>query len=351
MGVDTNTSGPEHLTMHFQNKHILGLLRGIGMLVAVQFVGTMGYHYFGRPIATWIDSFYMTFITISTIGFGEVVDLTHHPFGRLFTVLIAVVGIGTLTYLFSTLVALLVDSDWNAALRRKRMDKKIALMQGHYIVCGIGRVGSNVAHELLKTQRNFVVLEADRVQLDNWLEHQPLSLFLHEDASDDDALQRAGVQHAAGVFAVTGDDSHNLMIALSVKLINPKCRVVVRLHDIRNAKKARKAGADEIVSPDFTGGMRIASAMVRPHVVNFMDQMLHSDDGLRVEEVTVPAGFAPTAVAALVPKSPDYLLMATHESGHWIFNPADDHVVRSGVVLVLMANPNGRAQVEARLKA
>ena len=183
-----------------------------------------------------------------------------------------------------------------------------------------------------------------------WWEHQPHSLHLHEDAADDEALQRAGVLHAAGVFAVTGDDSHNLMIALSVKLINPQCRVVVRLHDIRNAKKARKAGADESVSPDFTGGMRIASAMVRPHVVNFIDQMLHSDEGLRMEEVTVPSGFSPTAVVQLVPKSPDYLLMATHEAGHWIFNPADDHVVEPGVVLVLMANPNGRAQVEARLK-
>lgn len=333
-----------------RHKHVTGMIRGIALLLAVQVVGTFGYRYFGRPMATWIDSFYMTFITISTIGYGEVVDLAHHPYGRLFTVIIAVVGIGTLTYLFSTLVALLVDSDLNTAMRRKHMDKSIAQMQGHYIVCGIGRVGSNVAHELLKTHRSFVVIEAARPALDTWLEHQPLAMYLHDDAADDEALQRAGVSQAAGVFAVTGDDSHNLMIALSVKLINPKCRVVVRLHDIRNAKKARRAGADEIVSPDFTGGMRIASAMVRPHVVNFMDQMLLTDQALRVEEVTLPAGFNSMAVGALVPKSPEYLLMATHESGLWIFNPADDHVVHAGVVLVLMISPQGRAHLEKRLK-
>src|SRR5207244_6378471 len=119
-------------------------------------------------------------------------------------------------------------------------------------------------------------------------------------AASDEALRQAGLAHAAGVFAVTGDDSHNLMVALSVKLLHPRVRVVARLHDIGNADKARRAGADEIVSPDFTGGMRIASAMVRPHVVNFMDQMLRTDEALRVEEVVVPQGFAPKPIADAV---------------------------------------------------
>jgi voltage-gated potassium channel len=288
----------------------------------------------------------MTFITIATIGYGEVVDLSQHPMGRLFTVFISVVGIGTLSYLFSTLLALLMDSDLNASLRKKRMEKLISHMNGHYVVCGIGRVGSNVATELIKTKRAFVVIERDRTALDNWLSHHPETLYLHDDAADDDALQRAGVAHATGVFAVTGDDSHNLMVALSVKMIHPKARVVVRLHDIGNTKKARRAGADEIVSPDFTGGMRIASAMVRPHVVNFMDKMLHSEEGLRVEEVVVPHGFASTPLGALIPKSRDYLVMALHENGQWLFNPSDDHTIKAGSTLVMMATPDGRAHVE-----
>ena len=259
---------------------------------------------------------------------------------------ISVVGIGTLSYLFSTLLALLMDSDLNASLRKKRMEKLISHMNGHYVVCGIGRVGSNVATELIKTKRAFVVIERDRTALDNWLSHHPETLYLHDDAADDDALQRAGVAHATGVFAVTGDDSHNLMVALSVKMIHPKARVVVRLHDIGNTKKARRAGADEIVSPDFTGGMRIASAMVRPHVVNFMDKMLHSEEGLRVEEVVVPHGFASTPLGALIPKSRDYLVMALHENGQWLFNPSDDHTIKAGSTLVMMATPDGRAHVE-----
>lgn len=334
----------------FESRHFSGLFFGALLLLLVLLVGTLGYRYIGRPTATWIDSFYMTFITISSIGFGEVIDLSKHPYGRLFTIFIAVVGIGSLSYLFSTLVALLIDSNLNTALREKRMEKQISQLTGHYIVCGIGRVGSNVADELRKTQRPFVVIEVDPAALNNWRELHPDALCLHADAADDDALRRAGVERATGVFAVTADDSHNLMVALSVKLINPKTRVVVRLHDIRNTQKARRAGADEIVSPDFTGGMRIASAMVRPHVVNFMDKMLKSEENLRVEEVIVQAGFPSTPLGQLLPKSPDYLLMATHEQGHWRFNPSDDHPVKAGDAIVILASPQGRMAVEKILK-
>lgn len=316
------------------------------MMVLLHLIGTLGYMYIGRPHATWIDSFYMTFITVATIGYGEVVDLSTHPYGRLFTVFIAILGIGNMSYLFSSSVALLLESDLNTALRKKRMQKEIATMRGHYIICGIGRVGGNVANELVKTKRNFVVIEHNAEMLDAWLHQYPATPHLLSDAADDEALKFGGVEHAAGVFAVTGDDSHNLMIALSVKLLNPKARVVVRLHDIRNANKAKRAGADEIVSPDFTGGMRIASAMLRPHVVNFMDQMLHSEDGLRMEEVVVPHGHDATTVGALVPRSRDYVLVATHEHGHWVFNPADEHVIKSGTALVLMTTPGGRSHLE-----
>ena len=331
--------------------HFKGLLNGVVLMVLIHVIGTAGYMIIGNPTATWIDSFYMTFITVATIGYGEVVDLSHHPMGRLFTVFIAIVGIATASYLFSSLVALLLESELNLALRKKRMEKQIAKLTGHYIVCGIGRVGTNVAHELLKTNRQLVVIENDRTALDRWLEHHPHTLHLHEDAADDDALLKAGLQSAAGVFAVTGDDSHNLMVSLSVKLINPTARVVARVHDIRNTDKARRAGADEVVSPDFTGGMRIASAMVRPHVVNFMDQMLHTDEGLRVEEVVVPSHFVPKPVRLVAPRSKDYLLLALHEQDNWVFNPPDDHVVTPGATLVLMANPCARASFEKFLAA
>jgi voltage-gated potassium channel len=343
-------SRQERLAKLLQHRHVKGLCIGAGLLVLVHIAGTLGYHQMGRPNASWIDSFYMTFITVATIGYGETVDLSHHPMGRLFTVFIAVLGIGAMSYVFSTLVALLVDADLNAQRRRRRMEKEIAKLSGHYIVCGIGRVGSNVAKELVATRRRFVAVESERPALDAWLEHHPNTLYVHDDAADDAALLRAGVMGATGVFAVTGDDSHNLMIAMSVKMLNPKVRVVVRLHDVRNAKKARHAGADEIVSPDFTGGMRIASAMVRPHVVNFMDQMLRNEGALRVEELVLPAAMAPVALGRLLPRSRSYMLMAAHENEQWTFNPPDDLQVGGGMTLVLMADPDGRALAEEQVR-
>lgn len=330
--------------------HFVGLVNGTVLLLLVHLLGTLGYHYIGRPHATWVDSFYMTFITVATIGYGEVVDLSDHPEGRLFTVFIAVVGIGTMSYLFSTFVALLLETDLNTLRRRKRMQKLISKLSGHYIVCGIGRIGSNVAKEVMVMTRQVVVIESDRAALDRWLEQYPTSLYLHNDAADDEALRNAGVDRAAGVFAVTGDDSHNLMVSLSVKLLNPKARVVARVHDIRNADKARRAGADEIVSPDFTGAMRIASAMLRPHVVSFMDKMLLRSDGLRMEEVRVPANFVATALGDLTFQSADYVLVALHEKEQWVFNPPTHYMIHGGVTLILMATPQGRAHLEAQLQ-
>jgi voltage-gated potassium channel len=334
-----------------QGTHFAGLMYGLVLMLLLHALGTFGYMYIGGPSVTWVNALYMTFITVATIGYGEIVDLSAHPEGRLFTMAIAVVGIGTMSYLFSTFVALLLESDLNSALRRKRMEKEIAKLRDHYIVCGIGRVGSNVAKQLMKSQKPLVVIESDRAALNRWLEHHPHSMHLHDDAADDDALRIAGVMHAAGVFAVTGDDSHNLMVSLSVKLLNPNARVVARVHDIRNADKARRAGADDIVSPDFTGAMRIASAMLRPHVVNFMDQMLLSEEGFSMDEVLVPLHQQPRTIGELVPPSGDYILVATHEQGKWVFNPKRDHMVNGGASLVLMSNPGGREALETHLNA
>ena len=192
------------------------------------------------------------------------------------------------------------------------MERTISTLSGHYIVCGIGRVGGYVADELLKTEREFVVIDSNPETLAAHEERTGHRLQLHGDAADDDILARAGVARAAGVFAVTGDDSKNLVVSLSTKQLNPAARVVARVHDRRNVDKTRRAGADEIVSPDFTGGMRIASAMLRPNAVHVMDMMLHTEENIRVEEVVVPrargrhhrggAGTAPGVAAGRDPR-------------------------------------------------
>ncbi len=315
-------------------------------MVLILVIGTVGYRLIGGPEYSWVDCFYMTFITVATIGFGEIVDLSQSPGGRIFTVFIAVAGIGTMTYMLSTLTAFILEGDINQVWRRKKMQNKIEKLKDHYIVCGVGRVGSNVAHELVTTGRHCVVVDTDLQHIESYQVRHPEQLYLHGDATDNDVLIAAGIRHARGVFAVAADDSQNLVISLSAKQLNPNLRVVARCHDVKNIEKTRRAGADEIVSPDFTGGLRIVSAMVRPHVVSFLDDMLKSDNNLRMEEIIISAGFSGKPLSMLYFASNDYIVLAVRQDRKWVFNPSPQHVVDEGDALMVMTTPHGRTRLE-----
>jgi voltage-gated potassium channel len=320
-------------------------------LISVNLIGMIGYKIIGGAQVTWLDCLYMTFITVATIGFGEIVDLSHSPGGRVFTMAIGLVGIGVTTYMISTLTAFILEGDMNQAIRRRRMQKSIAALRRHYIICGIGRVGTNVAHELEVTGRPYVAIESNKEAIERYVERCPNALCTHADSSEDSALTEAGIAHAAGVFAVTGDDSKNLVITLSSKLLNPEARVVARCHEVNYIDKIRKVGADAIVSPDFTGGMRIVSSMIRPQVVNFLDEMLRSDNALRVEEVHIPQGFGADTIRGLKLNRRDFILLAVRSDHQWEFNPADDFSIRPGNTLVVMTTPDGRKSLERSLGA
>jgi len=320
-------------------------------LATVSLIGTVGYKIIGGAQVSWLDCLYMTFITIATIGYGEIIDLSQSPGGRVFTMAIGLVGIGMATYMISTLTAFILEGDMNEALRRRRMQKQIQALRKHYIICGIGRVGTNVANELEATGRPYVVIESSKDAIERYLERSPNALHTHADSSEDSALIEAGIAHAAGVFAVTGDDSKNLVITLSAKLLKPEARVVARCHEVNYIDKMRKVGADAIVSPDFTGGMRIASSMIRPQVVSFLDEMLRADNALRVEEVQIPEGFGATTVGGLKLNRRDYILLAVRAQDQWEFNPADNFFVGPGNTLVVMTRPEGRKSLERSLGA
>ncbi len=312
--------------------------------------GTFGYKHFAGDEATWVDALYMTFLMVATIGYGAGVDIYHHPERELFTIAVAFSGLGIITYFFSSLTALVLASDFDKSMRRRRMDKMMKKVHGHYIVCGFGRVGHNVASELEATNHHYIAIDEDPEPLESYAEKKAGLLYVQGDASDDDVLISANIDAAKGVFAVTGDDSRNLMISLTAKQINPAARVVARCNDLRNVEKMRKAGADSIVSPNFTGGMRIASAMLRPHVVSFLDEMLRSVHKLRIEEVVVPDDFADRPLSTLRRlRSDNYVLLAVRTRSGWEFNPPSDFILKPGFTLIAMATPHGRIELEAAL--
>ncbi|PIV15076.1 MAG: potassium transporter TrkA [Gallionellales bacterium CG_4_10_14_3_um_filter_54_96] len=323
-------------------RHLLGVLFAI---IAILTIGTLGFHLLGGPQYSWLDCFYMTFITISTIGYTEAVDVTHYEYGRLFTIFIGMSGIGVMGYALTAATAFILEGQFNQVRWRNKMEKKIAQLQGHYIVCGMGLVGSNVVHGLALSGHDFVVVEVENQHLKSYAEEHPAALYVNGDATDDDVLLAAGIKYARGVFAVAHEDNQNLVICLTAKQLNPNVRVIARCHQIKNFAKLRSAGADEIVSPDYSGGRRLLSAMVRPHAAGFIDDVMEGEGDLSMEEFFVPEDLHGQPLSVLYKSNRDTVIVALKRPDGMIFNPAPEHLLEKDDVLIAMVTVRGHSRL------
>lgn len=332
------------------SKATRNLLWSLLSAIVVLGIGTIGYRWLGGPQYSWLDSFYMTFITVSTIGYNESVDVTHHEYGKLFTVFIGLTGIGVLGYVLSTVTAFMLEGEFNEVRRRKRMESKIAQLQGHYIVCGMGQIGSNVAQELARAGSPFVMVDMNEANMRSYVERNPAQLYVLGDATDNEVLLAAGIRQACGVFAVAHEDNQNLVISLSVKQLNPRVRVIARCHDPKNVTKIRSAGADEIVLLDYAGGKSLVSAMVHPNVVGFLESLQKSDSKLRLEEIHIPAEWQGAPLERLCKNDSDCAVLAIQHRDDWVINPASTHILHKADVLVVMTTTAGRMRIQEMLR-
>lgn len=330
------------------------LLRAAGLIGLVFAVGVVGYAALAGPGYGPLDAIYMTVITLTTVGYGETIDLSQNPAGRVFTVILLVVGVGSFVYFFSNLTAFMVEGHLDALLRGRRMKNQIDKLRGHYIVCGVGATGEHIVRELVMTQRPFVAVDADEARL-RAIEAQLGIEFpsVVGDATDDDTLRAAGIERAAGLAACIAADKDNLIVTVSARLLNPGLRIISRCIEDHIGQKIRQAGADAIVSPNTIGGLRIVSELVRPTVVSFLDTMLRDrQEGLRVEELPIAAGnpLEGTPVGALRARGlQDVLVVALRAvDGSWVFNPDDERVLAAGSTLIYMGGPGARASLESQ---
>ncbi len=257
--------------------------RFLVVLIGIGLAGTIGF----MTLEGWnvLDALYMTVITLSTVGFGEI-----HPIsaaGKIFIIVLITAGVGAVAYLFSTLSQYVVSGALTGSFRSRRMQRIIDALSGHFIVCGYGRVGQHVVSDLEDRGRRCVVIESDSTTAERLADR----LVVIGDAADDDALRRAGINRARGLVAATGDDADNLFITLSARSLNPNTLIVARANDPASEPKLLRAGATHVISPFSISGHRIASQLLNPSITDFLDVVMHSADlELWLEEVTVTAG-------------------------------------------------------------
>ncbi|MCZ7646964.1 MAG: potassium channel family protein [Planctomycetota bacterium] len=322
------------------------LVGGAIALVGITVISTFVYwglgHYYDRPDWTFNKCLFMVVITLSTIGYGDILELEHGPAVALyFTMVLAMVGVGVPAFVLSNILALIVEGLFSDILRRRRMEKRMAKLAGHIIVCGAGITGLHAIDELLKTKRPFVAIDRDPEALARATEELGEFLYLADDADNDDTLKKAGIDRASGLIACLSDDKENLFLVLSARRLNPKLRIVSKVVDVFAAAKLRAAGADRVINPTEIGGMRLVSELVRPTAVGFLDRMLRDRAGdYRFEELTVQAGSAMEnlTLATSGLHKEGILVVAALPQGqeHLSYNPTAEFKLDLGCTIVVL---------------
>lgn len=339
--------------MPLENRIVVAVLILLGTIG----LGTVGYWVLTDGQAPLLDRFYMTVITITTIGFHEIIDLSGNPRGRLFTVGLALVGISTLTYLLSNAAAYIIEHQISHTFAERRIKRRVNRMREHYIICGGGRVGRRIAQELHQGGKSFVLVERDVHQLQRVQKLVPNLNYLHEDASQDDVLDMAGIDRATGVFAATGDENDNLAIALTSKYLNPKVRVVARTNREEVVQKLMKAGADEVVSSVDMGAVEMVNRMVLSHPGARLTSVRTLDrQAVYPVELTLGPQWEGQTVAqleAVLHPMPDVILVAlqdpTQDGGGtgWVFNPRPETALHPGLLVMMLTAQPTQPKLEA----
>jgi voltage-gated potassium channel len=317
----------------------------IAALISVIALGTFGY----SLVEDWplFDSLYMTVITLATVGFKEVQPLS--PEGKFFTIVLIISGTGMIAYTLSSLIQFTLEGQLRKILGRKKLESRISKLRGHYIICGFGRIGHLICSEFASRPLPFVVVEKDpqlieRVERDGFM-------FVEGDATDDETLQAAGIEHALGLITAVTSDTDNVYITLTARGLNPKLFILARAGETGSEKKLMRAGASKVISPYTIGASRMAQAILRPSVVDFIEIATASENlELQIEEIPISEDSSlagKTLVDSGVRQSMGIIIVGIKQvDGQMIFNPPPTRVIEPNSVLIILGERPSINQLE-----
>ncbi len=308
----------------------------LSLFVGIILCGTFGYMFL-EHLSFW-DSMYLTIITIATVGYGDLVPI--HPGGKVFTIFLLFAGAGLVMYTLSRITEAMVEGSLRKMLERRKMDKKIARLHDHFIICGFGRIGQVISEILDDAGRSFVIIERDP---DVLKEIDQLGYISVEgEAEEDDILHTAGIERASGLIAVVSTDADNLFITLTARGLNPSLFILARSSGSRGTRtKLLRAGASKVISPYYIGARRMAQLLLRPTVTDFIDLAMYAGElGLKLEEILVSenAVFAnKNLMESGIRKRHDIIVVAIKRgAGAMLFNPKPDTMILPGDIMIVL---------------
>ncbi len=324
----------------------LGPRLAIVLALLVLAGGTAGYVIIERWNA-W-DAFYMTVITVTTVGYREVHPLSRG--GEVFTTALLIAGVGTLFYTATQVIALLVEGELHHRWRRRRLDRMIDQLSGHFIVCGFGRIGAVVANEFARERVPFVIVERSPERVNAALEAG--YLCVEADSSNEEVLKRVGILRARGLIAAVGTDAENVYTILSARLLKPDLFVLGRAETDDARRKLIRAGADRVVSPYHIGAQQLAQTALRPAVVDFMHLATSSENlDLNMEQVRIESG-SPLAGRSILESNLRQrfgivVVGIQRADGRMEFNPPPEMAMGAGDQLVVLGRADSLRELES----
>ncbi len=305
--------------------------------------GMLGYHLLS-PTSTWLDAIYMTVITLATVGYGEIIDLSHNPAGRIFTMVLILFGMGNILFVASTFTEFITDGELQKMMRRRKMQKMIDRINNHIVLCGSGLINRKIIDELFETSTPFVLIAQDEHELARLITQHPDLLYISGDASHDSVLLDAGIKTANGLMTALTDDRDNLFVIITAKRLNDSLRIVSSANNPDNIDKYKSVGVNSIISPNQIGGLRMASEMIRPSVVTFLDIMMRGTTGhTRFSEVVVAAESSldgKTIGEMRIRDKTGLVVISLKQVNEdsFMYNPAPDTRLQTGTAIIVIGS-------------